>query len=284
MNSKQLFQDFVSGLTRADRGEAQAIGYVTLESLFGLSRTEILVGKDVSIIGHEGKISEIIARVNRDEPIQYILGEADFYGRKFLVTPSVLIPRPETEELVLQVIRFTSNKNYPLKILDIGAGSGCIPVTLSLEISNAQVFATDISEDALAVARTNSQKLNARVEFLNHNILTSSLPINGLDVITSNPPYIAETEKSSMSPHVVNHEPHLALFVSDRDPLIFYRAIADQAKYVLKPDGMLIVEINERFGNEVKDIFVQKELKNVSLLKDVSGKDRMVAGFLGFQN
>jgi release factor glutamine methyltransferase len=282
MNSKQLFQDFVSRLTRPDREEANAIGYSVLESLFDLSRTDVLAGKDIPIDADENRISDIVARVNRDEPIQYILGHADFYGRKFLVTPSVLIPRPETEELVLHVIRFSAErKNAVLKILDIGTGSGCIPVTLSLELPNVQVFATDISEEALVVAKKNGQKLNAQVEFLKHDILKYPLTIKDLDIITSNPPYIAVSEKPSMGKHVVDHEPHLALFVSDLDPLIFYRAITNQSKHVLKPRGLLIVEINERFGNEVKDIFVQNEFQDVTVIKDVSGKDRMVAGFLG---
>ena len=281
MNSKQLFQDFVSKLTRSDREEATAIGYVVLESLFGLSRTDVLAGKDIAIIDQE-KISDIVARVNGDEPIQYILGQADFYGRKFFVTPSVLIPRPETEELVHQVLRFASSKkNDPQKILDIGTGSGCISVTLSLELPSAQVFATDISRDALLVAEANTRVLHANVEFLKHDILKQPLQIKDLDIVVSNPPYIAQQEKSSMSKHVVDHEPHLALFVSDHDPMIFYRAIANQSKHVLKPEGLLIVEINERFGNEVKDIFQQNGFTNVIIVKDVSGKDRIVAGFLG---
>lgn len=280
MNSKQLFQDFVSRISRTDRDEANAIGYLVFDNLFGLSRADILAGRNIGS-DQSNRIFDIADRVNADEPIQYILGESGFYGRKFLVNPAVLIPRPETEELVSEIVHFARRqKNTVIKILDIGTGSGCIPITLSLEIANAQVFATDISHDALELAKKNAEKLNASVNFLHHDILTDALPWMNLDIITSNPPYIALAEKASMSAHVVNHEPHLALFVSDGDPLIFYRMIAAKAKQTLASNGLLIVEINERFGAEVKNIFLQNGFTDVSVVKDISGKDRIVRGTL----
>jgi release factor glutamine methyltransferase len=278
MNSKQLFNDFVSRIKTSDRDEAIAIAYLVFRDLGQLSRTDILADKPVSHFPLQ-KLEEVINELNYGKPIQYILGREDFYGRSFIVNNAVLIPRPETEELVKQVISVVKANNWTKpKILDVGTGSGCIPITLALEIANSDVYATDISADALAVARKNASGLNASVQFFQHDILTEKLTISALDIITSNPPYIAASEKDLMNKNVLEFEPHLALFVSDQDPLIFYKALLSQAQATLKSGGLLIVEINERFGDEVKNLFDHEGFSNTIIIKDLSGKSRMVSG------
>ena len=211
---------------------------------------------------------------------RYILGESYFYGRCFNVNPAVLIPRPETEELVRLVINFVrkSNKNN-CRVLDIGTGSGCIAITLALELNDAEVFGTDISAESLITASANAQKLNASVKYLNHDILNSKLPFS-IDIIASNPPYIGWDEFNTMSKNVVEHEPKLALFVDADDPLLFYKAIVARAQESLTPGGLLAVEINERFGKEIQRLFVANELDEVEIMQDAFGKDRIVKGVL----
>lgn len=280
-NSKALFHDFIDRITLPeDADEITSIGFIVFENMFGLARTEIMTGREIPSYP-EKKLSDVISRLNAHEPVQYILGEAFFYGRKFHVNPAVLIPRPETEELVSHIIQFsklTSAGNF--KVIDIGTGSGCIPVTLSLEIEGSDVYATDISEPALYVARNNAGLHHTSVSFLHHNILSEELPGKNLDAVVSNPPYISEGERTAMKANVLAHEPHLALFVDGDDPLIFYRAIARQAKDVLKPSGMLCVEINEHFGKEVVTIFQHEGFINIQLIRDLQGKNRIVKGFL----
>src|SRR5690606_16040387 len=166
-----------------------------------------------------------------------------FFGRTFVVSPAVLIPRPETEELVLQILQYIeSHLQDSYKILDIGTGSGCIPITLALALNQAEVLATDVSAEAIALAKENANRLKARVTFLLHDILREELDVVGLDVLVSNPPYITSVEKLHMQANVTRFEPHLALFVSDEDPLIFYKAISRKAKKALRPGGLLIFE------------------------------------------
>jgi release factor glutamine methyltransferase len=280
-NSKALFKDFVDQITIKDSpDEIRTVAYVVFENIFNLSATDILADRQLVITPTTKKrVTEIINRVNQNEPIQYILGEADFYGRKFMVNKSVLIPRPETEELVRTAIFSVENKKN-LHVLDIGTGSGCISITLALEFNNAVIEATDISEAALSVARENARLLNARVNFVTHNILTTPLPFGELDAIVSNPPYIAAHEKEAMQRNVVDYEPHLALFVPDSDPLRFYTSLVFHACQNLKPGGVLAVEINERFGAAIASLFIQAGFDAVTLLKDLSGKDRIVKGVL----
>jgi len=287
-NSKALFQYLVQQITlNEDPDEIHNMAYYILENLVGLSRTDILSERSIDSSFSEEKIREVVKRINQHEPLHYILGEAYFFGRKFMVNPAVLIPRPETEELV-QVI-LSEIKKQPtsseadsdkIKILDIGTGSGCIPITLALEVPNASVFAVDISEDALQVAWQNSDLLSASVTFSKLDILKDEIPFQYLDVIVSNPPYIALSEKKDMRHNVVDYEPHLALFVEENDPLIFYKAITSKSKNVLKPGGLLAVEINERFGKETAELFELNNFQNVEIIKDLSGKERIVKGIL----
>lgn len=278
-NSKKLHQNFVQRITvPEDANEISSIGYLVFEHLFGLSKTEVLAHREISLSPEDAsRLNEIITRINSHEPIQYILASADFFGRSFFVNKDVLIPRPETEELVIQAVQcFMAHKMKAPTILDIGTGSGCISITLSLEMPGATVHATDVSDDALAVARRNAKALNAPVNFFHHDILKQDLVLKDFDMIISNPPYIGKYESLLMKKNVVDHEPHLALFVSDDDVLVFYRVIAQQAMKALKPGGMLLMEINERLGGEVSAVFSTLGLQSVALVKDVSGKDRII--------
>jgi release factor glutamine methyltransferase len=279
-NSKTLFQDFASRITVPESNdEIQSMAYLVFEKLFGFSRTNILSEKMTPSQGQENKLEEIIQRINKQEPIQYILGEAAFYGRMFTVNPTVLIPRPETEELVRVVINFLRQTNNPKgQIIDVGTGSGCISITLSLELPDAKIFATDVSDGALQLANHNCLNRGAKVQFIKHDILRTALP-GSADIIVSNPPYVTWGERSTMSANV-SYEPELAVFVPSNDPLIFYKALLEKAKESLKPNGLLAVEINERYGKEVHQLFRDHELEEVQVLSDLFGKDRIVKGIL----
>ena len=272
-NSKELFNELVNNVRLDDsREEIHSIIYLLLEDKLGLSKTDIMTGKEISPVV-QGYFNEIIQRINEHEPIQYILGKADFYGRQFVVNRSVLIPRPETELLVAAVIK--ENMSSPT-ILDIGTGSGCIAITLALEIISSKVYGVDISEDALMVAKQNANNLRAKVNFSKLDILGDTLPDQQYDIIVSNPPYIAHAEKKDMKTNVLEFEPHLALFVADHDPLIFYKMIAKKGKSYLNHGGKVFVEINERFGQNVSDVFIKEGYSLVKILKDIDNKDRIV--------
>jgi release factor glutamine methyltransferase len=274
INSKTLFHQLQKKITlNEEEGEIKSMLYLLFEKEFGLSRTEILTEKKIESID-ETQLERHIARINNHEPIQYILGEADFLGRKFQVNPSVLIPRPETE-LLIQLIK-EEKLNEPT-ILDIGTGSGCIAISLALEIPTATVNALDISEEALSIAKENAKRLNTSVNFLQHDILNQTPLLTNLDVIVSNPPYVTEKEKGAMNKNVLNHEPHLALFVPDNDPLKFYKVSAEKSLSLLKPQGKIFVEINQQFGKEVAAIFSGFGYRT-EIIKDMEGKDRVVRG------
>ena len=257
-----------------DLSEKEAMIYLVLENLYNLSRIDIMKGKSVE--EDTTRIRPIINRLNQYEPIQYILEEAYFYGRKLYVDPAVLIPRPETEFLIKLVNDRIPKTGKNIAIVDVGTGSGCIAVSLALELPHATVFATDISEIALEVAKRNAQNLKATVNFQLHDILGDQLNFGPLDMIVSNPPYISENERPSMNKNVTDHEPALALFVPDPDPLKFYKALAKQAGSYLKSGGYLITEINERFGKETATIFTNVGLGDAAVIKDLDGKDRFV--------
>ncbi len=219
---------------------------------------------------------EALTKLRNHIPIQYILGETEFYGLKFKVNPSVLIPRPETEELVHWIIEDCTMLRPD--ILDIGTGSGCIPITLKKNILQAKVQGWDISEDALSTARNNASINKVLVDFNKQNALELESINEVFDIIVSNPPYVLEKEKELMHNNVLINEPHLALFVPDKEPLLFYRAIAEFAKSNLKQNGKLYFEINEAFGAETVELMQQLGFKNIVLKKDLFGKDRMVKG------
>jgi release factor glutamine methyltransferase len=284
-NSKALFLDLVNQI-KIDQGleEIHSVVYILLENLFSISRSDVNAAKEV-MIGQEEekKIREMIQRINKHEPIQYILGETEFYGRKFIVNSSVLIPRPETEELVRSILTHVDDAHIidrKFKILDIGTGSGCISITLALEIPGAVLLATDVTDRALEVAAKNAFCLNAQVQFVKNDILKDEIPFQDLDVVASNPPYIPWNQKESMKNNVVAFEPHLALFVPNDDPLLFYRDIAEKARQALRSTGLLAVEINENFGSDVASLLKDYGYTEVQVVKDLFGKERIVKGIL----
>ena len=276
-NSKKLFDELANSVRLDEsRDEIHSIIYLLLKDKFGLSKTDIMTGREIES-GKLDSLAGILDRINRKEPIQYILGKAEFYERQFVVNNSLLIPRPETELLVRSVI---DNHIPTPTILDIGTGTGCIAITLALEIPTSQVYAIDISDDALTVAKQNAQTLKAKVHFSKWDILSDKVINQKFDVLVSNPPYITEAEKRAMKSNVLDFEPHLALFVTDGDPLIFYRTIAKKGRSLLKSGGKVFVEINERFGSNVSDLFVSEGYTDVQILKDLDGKDRIVMATL----
>ena len=274
---KRLFDHIREKLSPLyDAAESESIAFLIFEDVLGYSRLQVHLKKDETIPDAKvTEIEEILNRLVNGEPIQYILGKADFYGLTFFVNSQVLIPRQETEELVDWIIK--DNKLTP-KILDIGTGSGCIPVSLAKNIPEAEVFAFDISEEALVVANQNATDNHVGVRTQVVDILhwEAASVDKTFDIIVSNPPYVKEEEKDLMLDHVLNHEPHLALFVSDDDPLIFYRSIAEFAQRYLSPEGKLYFEINEALGNETASLLKEKGFPNVTLRKDINGKDRMI--------
>ena len=275
-SSKLLFEIISKRIaTFEEQGEAKSIAYLVLEKLYALSKTDILIDKEIKSRNQE-RMDEIMGRLTKKEPIQYILGEADFFGRKFIVDENVLIPRQETEEVVDLIKK--DNRKPNLKVLDIGTGSGCIPIMLALEMNEPQVFSVDIDENCLALAKKNAALNNATVQFFQTDILKEDFPVAALDIVVSNPPYVLQSEKSVMRKKVLNFEPHLALFVADEDPLVFYKTIAKKAGKHLKKGGKLYFEINEGLGGGVKSLMESEGFMGVEIVKDLNGKDRIVWG------
>lgn len=223
------------------------------------------------------QIASFVSELQTGKPLQYILGETEFYGLRLFVEPEVLIPRPETEELVHLIISHVGEQKCSL--LDIGTGSGCIPISVAKNCPNITVSAFDISPQAIALAEKNARLNEVDLALKNVNILQWETFNTGTqyDIIVSNPPYVMHKEKELMHKNVLDHEPHLALFVEDNDPLIFYRTIADFAKKSLTPNGLLFFEINEQFGNETKVMLESKGFTNVTVYKDMQAKDRMIS-------
>ncbi len=247
------------------------------EKLKGYSRTQFLLAIDELLNADDQlEIDKIVSRLKNHEPIQYILGETEFYGLPFYAVPGVLIPRPETEELVQWIIQ-KNKKSAPI-LLDIGTGTGCIAISLSKNIEQATVLACDISPVCIETTRRNARLNNASVSVFEYDILNNNSDINfpQLDVIVSNPPYIRETERNLMEKNVLEFEPELALFVPDDRPLLFYERIADFALIHLKKTGSLFFEINEAFGNDCVKMLQQKGFSEIELKKDINGKDRMI--------
>lgn len=263
--------------------EIRSFTNLIIEKLTGFSRTQIILNKNTlfsDIQRHE--IESFIELLKKHVPIQYILGETEFYGLQFKVNDSVLIPRPETEELV-DWIRTENNCTEALNILDIGTGSGCIAIALKHEFPNAAVEAFDISDRALETARSNAALNRMEVEFSKVDILNVPDQNKKWDIIVSNPPYIPEQDKSEMDANVLDHEPHLALFVPDNDPLLFYRHIALFAKKQLNPDGKLYFEIHRDYGTECVELLISLGFSDVELRKDISGNNRMIRSVISKQ-
>ena len=311
---QQLWQSLTS---LYDAGEAQAIVRTVLDVKYGMTLTDIICGKVNEISAdEERKLEEIIIRLQKGEPVQYVLGEADFAGRPFHVEPGVLIPRPETAELCQWIEEdmagesTVSSGNSPQvtddarRILDICTGSGCIAITLGLNIPNSEVTGWDISEDALRIAQRNVEMMkagNVRIEHQDALALPKAAetdnekmkgnddkevvkpkgeakipPTQNWDMIVSNPPYICEKEKADMEKNVLEHEPSLALFVPDEDPLKFYRAIAEYASSALKSGGALYFEINPIYEKETREMLLKLDFKDIETKEDAFGKKRMM--------
>lgn len=279
MNLKHLEQYFISETAFIDNAEeSSSIFYTTAAHFDGWSRSFILMNKELSISEQQlSRYTKVIAELKQGKPLQYILGETLFYGLTFKVKPAVLIPRPETEELVEWILKTVTGEPDGLKsVLDIGTGSGCIPITLKKYLNDMAISAIDISAAALLVAKENADFHKTDINFITADILTYTSSCK-YDLIVSNPPYIREEERKDMHRHVLEHEPHQALFVSNERPLIFYEAIADFSRDHLNAKGKLFFEINAALGKETIAMLKAKGFNTVILKKDMQGNDRMIA-------
>ena len=288
------YEEFWQSLTvHYDAGEARAVARMVLEVGFGLSMTQVLCDGLSSLSAMEQqRLSEMQQRLLNGEPVQYVLGVADFGPRQFRVSPGVLIPRPETYELCEEIVRDFSeesgksessehsenseNSEPPLRIMDLGTGSGCIACTLAAELPAAVLMACDLSSEALAIARENARALGVGVRFEQRDMLAAGRAGEQWDAIVSNPPYICLQEAASMEPHVLNHEPRQALFVPDDDPLLFYRAIAGYALQTLRRGGRVYLELNARYADDCRQLYVRRGFTDVRLLEDQFGKFRFL--------
>lgn len=283
MNISGLYKMMINHLEAIfDVSEIESFFYILIDYRFKFNKIDYVLNKDY-LLSKDDIIffDEVIARLKQEEPIQYIVGETVFYDLKFYVNSSTLIPRPETEELVDWVVKDNFSKKT-VNILDIGTGSGCIPITLSKNIENSIVTSVDVSEKALQVAKKNAHINNVEVSFIKDTILEPT-KINGsdnvFDVIISNPPYVRDLEKREIKKNVLSYEPHLALFVEDDDPLIFYRKISQYALNHLNKKGVLYFEINQYLAKETILLLKKIGFKNIELRKDLSGNDRMIKAF-----
>ena len=271
-----------------DSVEAESFFYLILEERQQLKRIDLALNYDLTFSNEEiQRWNLILEQLKQEIPIQYLLGKTSFYGLDFEVNPAVLIPRPETEELVEWIIQSTrcevrgtksDDVRRVIKILDIGTGSGCIAISLAKNIPNAQVFAIDVSEKALATAQKNAEINAVKVTFVEKNILETDDLEQQFDIIVSNPPYVRELEKQEIKKNVLDNEPHLALFVDDNDALLFYKKIAELAQKSLSQNGQLFFEINQYLGKEMIDLLEKTGFKNIELRKDIYGNDRMIRG------
>lgn len=291
MKIKQYRTQFIQELTSIyDIDEAESFFYLILEEKHKLKRIDLALNPDLTFSDDDNLIwNSILEQLKKEIPIQYLLGKTSFYGLEFEVNVNVLIPRPETEELVdwiiqSQKLEVKSGKwedgSRKINILDIGTGSGCIAISLAKNIPNAQVFAIDISDKALATAQKNAEINEVNVVFISKNILETNDLEQQFDIIVSNPPYVRELEKQEIKKNVLDNEPHLALFVEDNDALIFYGKIAELAQKSLSPNGQLFFEINQYLGKEMIDLLEKMGFRNIELRKDIYGNDRMIRGMI----
>ena len=283
-NYKTTFLQELSSLY--EEQEIESFFYIILEKLHGLKRIDLALNPQTVMDGtHLKQWKNIVSELKKQRPVQYILGETTFYGLSFLVNENTLIPRPETEELVELIIESTNYelRNTKLKVLDIGTGSGCIAISLAKYLPTSEVFAIDVSEKALATAKKNAELNKVAIDFISTNILDiiTLSAVAGLDkqfdIIVSNPPYVRNLEKDEIKPNVLEYEPHLALFVDDIDPLLFYRKIAELAIKNLNPNGKLYFEINQYLGKETIKLLEDFGFRNVELKKDIYGNDRIIS-------
>jgi release factor glutamine methyltransferase len=282
MKIKEYRTQFIQALTSMyGEGEAESFFYLILEEKQQLKRIDLALQPDLVLSEEEIKVwNSILEQLKLEIPIQYLLGKTSFYGLDFEVNENVLIPRPETEELVDWIVSNNqkNEQSKSIKILDIGTGSGCIAISLAKNLPNAEVFAIDVSEKALATAQRNAERNEVKVTFVEQNILETLDLKQEFDIIVSNPPYVRNLEKEEIKKNVLEHEPHLALFVEDDDALIFYRKIAELAQKSLSNSGQLYFEINQYLGKEMVELLEGMNFKNIELRKDIYGNDRMIFG------
>lgn len=291
MNIKQIKELFFNELTAIfDKIEAESIFYILLEEIHNMKRIDLALAPDFELNTEQTSRWEFyIKELQTHKPIQYILGKTEFFGLPFLVNEQTLIPRQETEELVEWILKgesqMSKESNFQLptsRILDIGTGTGCIAISLAKNLENSEVFALDVSENALEIAKKNAQENDVKVQFIQQNILEVSNPISNfqlptpIDIIVSNPPYVRHLEKEEIKPNVLEYEPHLALFVPNDDALLFYRKIAEIAREILVTNGLLFFEINQYLGKETVVLLQNLGFKNIELKKDLYGNDRMI--------
>ena len=259
--------------------EAESFFYIILEDFHQMKRIDLALNPAFSF--SEAAVKKwnlVVEKLQKEIPIQYILGNTHFYGLKLEVNENTLIPRPETEELVEWIIKNNSNSDAfkDLKILDVGTGSGCIAIALAKNLPHAKVFAIDVSEEALETAKRNTLKNETAVTFLPKDILKTEVLDQEFDIIVSNPPYVRNLEKEEIKKNVLHNEPHLALFVEDDDALVFYRKISELAQQHLTENGQLYFEINQYLGTEMIDLLKAKSFNPIELRKDIYGNDRMI--------
>ena len=275
MHPTKTYADWLASLSaqlnRYSQVEAENLVFWLLEHHLGLKRSDL---HEAIPAEFPDALLEDFQRLLTGEPIQYILGEAPFYGRNFLVTRDTLIPRNETEELVHKIIK--ENPMPGLRVLDLGTGTGCIPITLALELQAPEVYALDVSVRALDVAQKNAAQLGAKVEFFEGDLLGTVPNLALFDVIVSNPPYVPLRDQEEMHANVLNFEPHLALFVPDEDPLLFYRAIGFWGQQLLKTGGKLYLEIYENLADELVQLLLSQGYSHVQVHQDLNGKNRMI--------
>lgn len=276
---KEIFRNEL--LSIYDKHEIDSFFYIILEKIHNLKRIDLALNPETIMDGSQLKQwKNILSDLKLEKPIQYILGETEFYGMRFEVNENTLIPRPETEELVSLIVKEEGRgkrEEGRVKILDIGTGSGCIAVSLAKNLPNADVFAIDVSDKALVTAKRNAEINKVKVTFWLKNILETENLGQQLDVIVSNPPYVRNLEKAEIKPNVLQYEPHLALFVEDDDALLFYRKIAQLAQKNLNPEGKLYFEINQYLGKETVQLLEDLGFDKVELIQDIYGNDRMIS-------
>ncbi|RWU10249.1 peptide chain release factor N(5)-glutamine methyltransferase [Pedobacter chitinilyticus] len=279
MNLAELSVTYQQKLQKLyDEEEIQSLFLLVVNHLLGYGKARYIIEKQTSLSEDVYlKFEEILLLISNGKPVQYVIGETEFYGLPFKVNPSVLIPRPETEELVDWILNDQEIIRQSGNVIDIGTGSGCIAISLKKHLSQAHVFAMDISKEALEIAKANALINQVEVDFIHEDILHPlSVDFPKFDIIVSNPPYITENEKQEMHQNVLAHEPHTALFVSNEQPLVFYEAIAEFAKKHLCNGGSLFFEINEYLGKQTIEMLTAKGFTDIILRKDMQGKDRMI--------
>ncbi len=282
MKIKQYRTQFIKELSPFyDAYEAESFFYLILEDKHKLRQIDLALNHELNFSESDFVVwNSLLGQLKKEVPIQYLLGKTSFYGLDFEVNENVLIPRPETEELVEWIINENSiaDKTKKIKILDIGTGSGCIAISLAKNLPNAEVYGIDVSKKAIETAKRNAINNNVDVTFVFLDILETDLLTCNFDIIVSNPPYVRNLEKEEIKKNVLDYEPHLALFVDDNDALIFYRKIAALAKSNLLENGQLFFEINQYLGKEMTDLLETMDFKNIELKKDIYDNDRMMKG------